>query len=69
MNYDELGTDMTNPEHREIECSAYIGEEGKFVLAGAQSTDETITSDMVMDLTDAAELTDEAYSRTLAGTL
>jgi len=63
------GTDMTNPEHREINCSAYIGSGGKFIVAGAQSTDETITSDMVMDLTDAAELTDEAYTRALEGSL
>lgn len=63
------GTDMTNPEHRAIECSAYIGAGGKLVLTGTESSSEWLDSDMVVSVEDAAELTDEAYTRTLEGRL
>jgi hypothetical protein len=40
MNPEDIGTDMTNPEHKDIDTSAYIGAGGKFVLAGSQSADK-----------------------------
>jgi len=69
MNPEDIGTDMTNPERKDIDTSAYIGAGGKLVLTGTETPGEWIDSDMVMDLSDAAELTDEAYTRALEGSL
>jgi hypothetical protein len=69
MNFEDIGTDMTNPEHREINCSAYIGAGGKLVLTGTETPREWIDSDIVVSVEDAAELTDEAYTRALEGGL
>jgi len=63
------GTDMTNPEHREINCSAYIGANGKLVFTGTESGSEWLDSDIVVSVEDAAELTDEGYTRALEGSL
>jgi len=63
------GTDMTNPEHKEIQTSAYIGAGGKLVLTGTESSSEWLDSDIVVSVEDAAELTDEAYTRALEGSL